>query len=121
MVSKIFQTFCADFITWSGEVLLFIGHIDCSYCAGKWDTCTLQLVLWFIGEAHILVILKKELFFLLSFLIWCWYFCFFLDLLFVGLSAMIAGAEDGSSFFVHNYKEEEAAGIFKEFFAKLSS
>ncbi|XP_072032576.1 5-hydroxymethyl-dUMP N-hydrolase-like [Amphiura filiformis] len=36
------------------------------------------------------------------------------------LSAMIAGAYD-DSFSVHNYKEEEAAGIFKDFFAKISS
>ena len=40
-------------------------------------------------------------------------------LFFAGLSAMIGGADNGKDFVVKEYKEEDAAGIFKEFFANL--
>ena len=32
---------------------------------------------------------------------------------------MIAGAANDSTFFCHNYKEEDVPGILKNFFAKL--
>jgi hypothetical protein len=34
-----------------------------------------------------------------------------------GLSAMIAGADNGSTFIVKNYQETDASDIFKNFFS----
>jgi hypothetical protein len=47
--------------------------------------------------------------------------CRNIKLVFVGLSAMIQGAEDGKNFVVKHYEEAEADEIFRNFFQNLKS